>query len=244
MKKIIIAISSIWLLTVSSAMSMEFRPSVGISGNMGVYAATGTEKNYNEAGTAVDTTTEEHGAFVAEYASIFLEASLNDMVSIGVDYVPMDFETPENVSQEDQSNEKRVSARFDHLTTLYAKLNVPLGGTYLKVGYSHADVTSNEAGGGDNSYGYARLFRGSTAIGQGDQATGSQVNCSFQCSGRNFTYQGYRTDPRSFEFLDSPNTTSATTYKVNITSTSDNIYLNRSATVDTSNAFTPEPSKS
>ena len=96
-------------------------------------------------------------------------------------------------------------------------------------------------GGGDNSYGYARLFRGSTAIGQGDQATGSQVNCSFQCSGRNFTYQGYRTDPRSFEFLDSPNTTSATTYKVNITSTSDNIYLNRSATVDTGNAFTPAP---
>ena len=96
-------------------------------------------------------------------------------------------------------------------------------------------------GGGDNSYGYARLLRGSTAIGQGDQATGSQVNCSFQCSGRNFTYQGYRTDPRSFEFLDSPNTTSATTYKVNITSTSDNIYLNRSATVDTGNAFTPAP---
>ena len=96
-------------------------------------------------------------------------------------------------------------------------------------------------GGGDNSYGYGRLFRGSTAIGQGDQATGSQVNCSFQCSGRNFTYQGYRTDPRSFEFLDSPNTTSATTYKVNITSTSDNIYLNRSATVDTGNAFTPAP---
>ena len=96
-------------------------------------------------------------------------------------------------------------------------------------------------GGGDNSYGYARLFRGSTAIGQGDQATGSQVNCSFQCSGRNFTYQGYRTDPRSFEFLDSPNTTSATTYKVNISSTSDNIYLNRSATVDTGNAFTPAP---
>ena len=96
-------------------------------------------------------------------------------------------------------------------------------------------------GGGDNSYGYARLFRGSTAIGKGDQATGSQVNCSFQCSGRNFTYQGYRTDPRSFEFLDSPNTTSATTYKVNISSTSDNIYLNRSATVDTGNAFTPAP---
>ena len=153
MKKIIIAISSIWLLTVSSAMSMEFRPSIGISGSMAVYAATGTEKNFNEGGTAVDTTTDEHGAFVAEYGSIFLEAALNDAISVGVDYVPMDFETPENTSNEDQGNQRTASARFDDLTTVYAKLNVPLGGTYLKVGYSQADVTSKENGGSGNSYG-------------------------------------------------------------------------------------------
>ena len=153
MKKIIIAISSIWLLTVSSAMSMEFRPSIGISGNLGVYAATGTEKNYNEAGTAVDTTVDEHGAFDAEYGSIFVEVAFNDVISVGVDYVPMDFETPENVSQEDQTNSRTVSARIDDLTTVYAKLNVPLGGTYLKVGYSQADVTSKENGGSGNSYG-------------------------------------------------------------------------------------------
>lgn len=151
MKKLIIAISSIWLLTVSSAMSIS--PSIGISGSMAVYAATGTEKNFNEGGTAVDTTTDEHGAFVAEYGSIFLEAALNDVISVGVDYVPMDFETPENISQEDQTNTRTVSARFDDLTTVYAKLNVPLGGTYLKVGYSQADVTSNENGGSGNSYG-------------------------------------------------------------------------------------------
>ena len=108
MKKLIIAISSIWLLTVSSAMSIS--PSIGISGNMAVYAATGTEKNFNEGGTAVDTTTDEHGAFVAEYGSIFLEAALNDVISVGVDYVPMDFETPENISQEDQTNTRTVSA--------------------------------------------------------------------------------------------------------------------------------------
>ena len=153
MKKIIIAISSIWLLTVSSAMSMEFKPSIGLSGSMAVYAATGTEKNYNEAGTAVDTTTDEHGAFVAEYGSIFVEAALNDAVSIGLDYVPQDFETPENVSQEDESNTRSVSARIEDLTTIYAKINVPLGGTYLKVGYSQADILSRENGGSGNSYG-------------------------------------------------------------------------------------------
>ena len=150
MKKIIIAISSIWLLTVSSAMSMEFRPSIGISGNMGVYAATGTEKLFNEGGTAVDTTIDEHGAFAAEFGSIFVEAALNDTVSIGVDYASS-FETPENVSNEDQGNQRTVSAEFSDLTTVYAKLNVPLGGTYLKVGYSQADVTSNENGLAPNS---------------------------------------------------------------------------------------------
>ena len=152
MKKLIIAISSAMLMA-TSAFSMDLRPSVGISGSMAVYAATGTEKNFNNAGTAVDTTTDEHGAFVAEYGSIFIEAALNDVVSIGVDYVPMDFETPENVSQEDQTNSRTVSARIDDLTTVYAKLNVPLGGTYLKVGYSQADVTSKENGGSGNSYG-------------------------------------------------------------------------------------------
>ena len=150
MKKIIIAISSIWLLTVSSAMSMEY--SIGISGNMGVYAATGTEKNFNNAGSAVDTTTDEHGAFVAEYGSVFAEIALTDTVSVGLDYAGS-FETPENISNEDQGNQRSVSAEFTDYTTVYAKLNVPLGGTYLKVGYSHADVTSREAGGGDNSYG-------------------------------------------------------------------------------------------
>tara|TARA_A100001388_G_scaffold67455_1_gene47545 strand:+ start:852 stop:1511 length:660 start_codon:yes stop_codon:yes gene_type:complete len=154
MKKLIIAIISAMLLA-TSAFSMDLRPSVGISGNMAVYAATGTEKNFNNAGTSVDTTTDEHGAFVAEYGSIFLEAALNDMISVGIDYVPMDFETPENTSNEDQGNQRTVSARFDDLTTVYAKLNVPLGGTYLKVGYSQADVTSNENGSGAsrNSYG-------------------------------------------------------------------------------------------
>ena len=154
MKKIIIAISSAILLA-TSAYSMDIRPSIGISGNVAGYAATGTEENFNNAGTAVDTTTDEHGAFATEYGSIFIEGAINDVVSIGLDYVPQDFETPQNVSQEDQSNERKVSARFDDLTTLYAKVNVPLGGTYLKFGYSEVDITPRTTGGSGNTYGSA-----------------------------------------------------------------------------------------
>ena len=155
MKKLIIAITSAFMLFATSAMSMDLRPTVGISGNIAAYSALGVEDNYNEQGTSIDETAKVSGAFATEYASIFVEASLNDVVSIGLDYVPQDFETPQNVSQEDQSNEKKVSARFDDLTTIYAKLNVPLGGTYLKVGYSEVDITPRTNGGSGNTYGSA-----------------------------------------------------------------------------------------
>ena len=188
MKKLIIAISSILLLTVSSAMSMEFRPSIGISGNMAVYAATGTEKNFNEAGTAVDTTTDEHGAFVAEYGSIFVEAALSDQISIGVDYVPQDFETPENVSQEDQANQRTVSAEFNDLLTVYAKVNIPLGGAYLKVGYSQAEVTSNEngSGGSRNSYGNDNTSGYTVGLGYNHEVAGG-LSVRLEVTGTDFS---------------------------------------------------------
>ena len=90
-----------------------------------------------------------------------------------------------------------------------------------------------------NSYGYCRLFRDSTAVGVGDQASGSQVNASFEVMTKNWTYQGYRQSRHTFEFLDSPSTTSATTYKINMACTSGTVYLNRSDTVVTDNVWTP-----
>ena len=152
MKKLIIAISGAMLLA-TSAFSMDFRPSVGISGSMAVYAATGTEKNFNEAGTAVDTTTDEHGAFVAEYGSIFLEAALNDAISIGIDYVPMSMETETteniqnigNLPADPGSGEKRntVKVSFEDLTTIYALANLN-DNVYAKVGYVEVDVITDE----------------------------------------------------------------------------------------------------
>tara|TARA_A100001011_G_scaffold58474_1_gene57738 strand:- start:773 stop:1429 length:657 start_codon:yes stop_codon:yes gene_type:complete len=156
MKKLIIAISSAFILFANSAMSMDLRPSIGISGNTAVYAATGIEENYNEAGSAIDTTSRVTGAFQESYASIFAEMSLNDVIAVGLDYVPSDIETPENVSQENEPNENKVYVAFEDLTTIYAKLNVPLGGTYLKVGYSTVNVISNETMNSGSKYGNDR----------------------------------------------------------------------------------------
>ena len=161
MKKLIIAITSAFMLFATSAMSMDLRPTVGISANVGVYAATGIENNFNEAGSAIDETTKEYGAFVEEYASVFVEFGVNDTISIGVDYVPQTIETPQNDSNDGANihhdggpaNANSVKAHIEDLTTLYAKVNTPLGGTYLKVGYSSATVKSREVMSSGNSYG-------------------------------------------------------------------------------------------
>ena len=154
MKRLIIAISSLIMLSATNSMSMDLSPSVGISGSSGVFAATGTENNFNEAGTAIDETTKEHGAFQADMASVFVELGVNDVLSFGVDYVINTLETPQNVAREDGgTNANLVKAEFEDLTTVYAKLNVPLGGTYLKVGYAQVDVISIENLDSGNSHG-------------------------------------------------------------------------------------------
>jgi len=90
-----------------------------------------------------------------------------------------------------------------------------------------------------NSYGYCRLLKGSSAIGVSTQASGSQINASFQVMGLNWTYSNYRAYPHIFEFLDSPSTTSATTYNISMSCTSGDLYLNRSANLVTDNVWTP-----
>jgi len=99
-------------------------------------------------------------------------------------------------------------------------------------------------GSGSNSYGYCRLFRqisgqSAVAVGVSDQASGSQINASFQVMALNWTYSDYRAYPHIFEFLDSPSTTTATTYEINMACTSGAVYLNRSGQLVTDNVWTP-----
>ncbi|MGL3827193.1 outer membrane beta-barrel protein [Candidatus Pelagibacter communis] len=148
MKKIITICFSLLLLS-TSAYSATF--SIGASGNIAAYAASGTESEF-DAG-AIVSSNRETGAFTTEYGSVFGEIGINEIFSVGVDYVPMTFETPVNKSNEDQTNENRVHAEFEDLTTIYAKINIPLGGTYLKVGYSQVDVLTKEAMSSGSTYG-------------------------------------------------------------------------------------------
>ena len=146
MRKLILSIIASLLLITTNAMSFSLSDaniSIGISGNQAAYYAEGKESASKEDGT-VDKTTEEAGAFTDGYGSIFVEVGVNDNISIGLDYVPEDIKTPENISNEDRSTTTKVSATFSDLMTLYAKINMPLGGTYLKVGLTQVDIAINE----------------------------------------------------------------------------------------------------
>lgn len=95
--------------------------------------------------------------------------------------------------------------------------------------------------GNTNAYGHGILYRDSTAIGIGTNATGNQVNASFMLELNNYTYGSYRMHTHYFEFLDSPNTTSAITYKITITSSSDSLYVNRPYTDGGDSAIVVSP---
>ena len=153
MKKLII-VAVFAIFSASSAMSAsltDITPSVGISLNNAAFAGEGNSRENNETGS-VDVTTDEYGAFAETYGSIFLEAGFGDVISLGIEYVPSGISSPTNTSRENEGSNSSVSADFEDLTTVYAKINVPLGGTYLKFGFSQVDVIINDKMESGNTY--------------------------------------------------------------------------------------------
>ena len=73
-------------------------------------------------------------------------------------------------------------------------------------------------GGVINIYAGIRLIRGSTFISNSTSATGAQTYASLGCGGDNDNFH-YKLEHTALEFLDSPATTNATTYKLQVQST-------------------------
>ena len=161
MKKLLL-VAVFAIFSASSAISAglsDIKPTIGVSYNNAGYAAEGTEQVGTDTGTH-QSTTSEYGAFAEQYASVFIELGFGDVLSIGIDYVPNSFDTPTNTSREGTTKgatdpgKSTVSATFEDLTTAYAKINIlPLGGTYLKLGFSQVDVIINESMASGNTYG-------------------------------------------------------------------------------------------
>ena len=167
MKKIIITIfSSLFLFTVASA---EVGINLGISGNLGAFQATGSE-------TENDEKNKEDAVGAAGWASIFLEKTLGDRISIGIDYVPsaLETETSERVVQDlaaagaYNSRTNKIQVDFEDLTTLYLTANIT-DNLYAKAGMMQVDVITKETLGTGSAYGNTSLD--GTLLGLGYNAT-------------------------------------------------------------------------
>jgi hypothetical protein len=151
MKKILtIIISSLFLFSTANA---ERGINIGISGNLAVFHATGSETEGAEKST-------EDATGVAGYASIFVEKELGP-ISVGLDYVPsaLSSETANNdrldikgVGTASTAVTNKVKVDFEDLTTLYVSVNTPLG-VYVKAGLVQVDVNTKETLGTGSTYG-------------------------------------------------------------------------------------------
>jgi hypothetical protein len=168
MKKIILTLF-LGLFMFTSKASAELGINVGISGQLGLYAATATEFDEGTNGTTTgpDETNKESEFLGLGYGSVFLEKTLGKYFLVGIDYVPaaLETETSESIRNDittggassftAQTN--KVQVDFEDLTTYYLGLNLGDSGAYAKVGIVKVDVITNESLGTGSTYGNTDL---------------------------------------------------------------------------------------
>tara|TARA_Y100000389_G_C17381096_1_gene474418 strand:+ start:24 stop:677 length:654 start_codon:yes stop_codon:yes gene_type:complete len=167
MKKIILSLVSVMFLI--STASAEIGVNIGVSGTMGLFAATGSEEQTGEKTDKHQDT--EIGA--GGWGSVFLEKEIGRF-AIGVDFVSDVFSTD---TVETQMTDKRtensdaatsgvnkVQVDFEDLATLYATFNVT-DNLYVKAGMSTIEVITNESLNTGSAYGNTTLDGSSIGFG-------------------------------------------------------------------------------
>jgi len=154
MKKIILGLSIILLSAVSVQAAPAFLGNLsltaGLAQNQGVFGATAKETNLTETGT-VGHVKNESGVFTDSFGSQFIELGIGSWLSVGYEHTPDSISTPETKSRENHT-ETKVSVDFNDVNTTYVKLNLPLGGLYVKAGSVETDLDIKETTGSGSVY--------------------------------------------------------------------------------------------
>jgi len=150
MKKLTIAI--MMLLGSFSMASAELGVSIGVSGNLGLYEAAGSETD----GTEVNTAKNEEMA--GAMGSVFLEINpsfgMLNRLSLGVDYVPHKIQTGTQTTMRSDHSlaaggtpasvlKNTVQVDIKDITTVYANINLT-DWLYVTGGLMTMDVITNE----------------------------------------------------------------------------------------------------
>jgi hypothetical protein len=183
MKKLITTFAFIALSTVSAkAIDLEvFSITGGIASNSSVWGATAKQEDYNAAGTTVETTNTQSGAFTESFGSQFVELGIGRWISLGYEHVSDAISTPQNVNDGgDAGTTSTVSVDFNDFNTTYAKLNTPMG-IYLKFGNVSTDIDIKETQLSGNTYKNTTVD--GTSIGAGYQKTFGERGFGFRIEG-------------------------------------------------------------
>ena len=153
MKKQLLVLASLFAFLFSSVQA-EMGVNVGISGQMGLFGASATETEDSEKQR------EDDGMLAAGWASFFVEKTIGDRITIGVDYVPsaISSETTEKHttdmtagSNTNTAVTQKIKVDFNDLTTVYVALNIT-DAIYIKAGMSSMDVATKETLGTGSTY--------------------------------------------------------------------------------------------
>jgi hypothetical protein len=157
-----IAITILIFLGSFSMASAELGVNIGVSGQMGVFHATGLDKDTDTVGTD---TQKDDATGVIGYTSFFIEKTLGQYITVGYDY------SPNTLSSATANNDKcdnnavaanvqvpasnggscqvavsvnKVKLDFSDMTQTYVALNVTPN-VYLKAGITSMDVATQES---------------------------------------------------------------------------------------------------
>ena len=178
MKKLLLAkLLSFGLITSAGAIGAN----IGVSLSVGNLEADNASENFTGAhsssaspGDIKKQASADGDEVEGQFAqgSIFVEATLGDRFSIGLDYVPQDIEseTTENITNVANGGEidaqatNTVQVDFTDLYTVYAKINFNEN-VYFKLGHVQVDVITNEALATGGGYGNGDLSGTTVALG-------------------------------------------------------------------------------
>ena len=194
MKKLLLSVV-FSVLYVTSA-SADLGVNVGVSGNVGLFAASANESFSDVApkNNSVNQNGSEHGS--AGWGSVFIEKTIGDRLIVGLDYVPAALETD---TTETAKSDKRTASSdaitastnkiqidFEDLTTVYLGAMVT-DNFYVKAGVMHVDVITNESLGTGSTYGNVELD--GSMFGMGYHASNDN-GTFFRFEGNYLTFDG------------------------------------------------------
>ena len=154
---------------------------IGVSGQLGLFAATATEFDEGTHGTTTSTDEQitESDYLGLGYASIFVEKEIG-AAFIGVDFVPQSLESETKDSQRNDCTgtetcagsdfttvTNTIKVEFNDMVTAYAGFKV--GSAYIKAGVVNVDLDTKENLGTGSSYGNTSMD--GIMIGVGGQHT-------------------------------------------------------------------------